>query len=151
MAFNSPITTDFIRVGGGYRYNAKADLILTATEFEDGLVTGRFAKLDTGSIDNFDGSATPEVAGIVLRDVTLPIEDGATVSGDLYQQVEYARKGLFSVEVKDGEDPALFGQVYVSNAGDADDGKATATNTDEEAVGWEFIEEVKPGVWLVSK
>lgn len=151
MAFDTGYLSDPVRVGAGERYDPKADLILTATAFEDNLRVGRFAKLDTGSLDNFDGSATPAVAGIVLRKASSPVEDTDVIDSDLYSQCEYARKGLITVAVKDGETPAQFGQVYVSNGGDADDGLATATDTDVTAPGWEFIKEIKTGVWLVSK
>lgn len=150
MPFNTGYLSDPVRVGAGERFDPKADFILTAITFEDGLNVGRFAKLDTGSLDNLDGSATPTLAGIVLRKGSNPVEDGATIDADLYGQVEYARKGAITVSVKTGETPAQFDPVYVSNA-PGSYGQATATNTDLASGGWEFIEEVKPGVWLVSK
>jgi len=147
MAFSIGHLNDPQNVGSGER-KGTSDLVLTSRDFEDNLVVGRFAKLDTGSIDNMDGSATPVVAGIVLRKVSTPVEDGAAIDADLYDQVEYLREGLCTVDVKAAETPAQFGRVYVSNLGDADDGLATATNTDI-AVNGEFIEEVQDGVWLV--
>jgi len=147
MSFASTFSNDPTAVGAGERYGANA-IALGATTFEDGLKVGRFAKLDTASIDNLDGSATPVIAGVVLRPVTNAVEDGATIDASLYAQVEYLRQGLCTVDVKTGETPALFGRVYVSNAGDANDGLATATNTDE-PVNAEFISEVQTGVWLI--
>lgn len=147
MSFDTPYLDDPRKVGAGERYGS-ADVVLTALTFEDSLKVGRFAKLDTGSIDNLDGSASPVLAGVVLRNVANPVEDGAVVDADLYSQVEYVRQGLVTVDVKSGETPALFGRVYVSNAGDANDGLATATNTDE-PVNAEFIAEVQSGVWLI--
>lgn len=148
MSFSTGYLGDPSRVGAGERWDPNSALVLTATTFEDGLVVGRFAKLDTGSIDNMDGSATPVIAGVVLRNVASPVEDGQTVDGDLYDQVEYQREGLVTVELKDGETPAQFGTVYASNAGDADDGTATATDTDI-ATGAEFVQEVATNVWLI--
>jgi hypothetical protein len=58
------------------------------------------------------------------------------------------RQGLVTVGIKEGETPAKFGTVYASNAGDANDGLATATNTDIEVSG-EFIEEITDNVWLI--
>ena len=146
MAFQSGLPIDPAEVGAGERFTDQ--VILTATDFEDALKVGRFAKLDTGSIDNMDGSATPVIAGVVLRNVASPIESGATVDADLYTHIEYMRQGLVSIDIKTGETPDQFGRVYVSNAGDANDGLATATNTDV-AVNAEFIEEIQTGVWLI--
>jgi hypothetical protein len=147
MAFGTGYLDDPQNIGAGERLGT-VHAIFSATTFEDGLKVGRFAKLDTDSIDNFDGSATPVVAGVVLRNVANPVEDLATIDADLYSQVEYMRQGLVTVDVKTGETPAKYGRVYISNAGDASDGLATATNTDIPANA-EFIEEVQAGVWLI--
>lgn len=147
MAFATGYLDDPNRVGAGERYGSN-QVVLSATTFENGLRVGRFAKLDTGSIDNMDGSATPTIAGVVLRNVANAVEDLGTIDSALYSQVEYVRQGLVTVEVKTGETPVQFGAVYASNAGNADDGKATATNTDV-ATGAEFIQEIQTGVWLV--
>ena len=147
MSFATGYLSDPQNVGGGERFGLN-DIILTAVDFEDNLKVGRFAKLDTGSIDNMDGSASPVIAGVVLRNVANPVEDGAVIDADLYSQVEYMRQGLVAVDVKSGETPSLFDRVYVSNAGDANDGLATATNTDV-AVNAEFIHEIQSGVWLI--
>lgn len=146
MAFTTEYLADPSRVGAGERWGNN-NIVLTSRDFEDGLVVGRFAKLDSGSIDNMDGSSSPVLAGVVMRHATSPVEQ-TTVDADLYDQVEYVRAGLVTVRIKDGETPAQFGTVYVSNAGDADDGLATATNSDIEASA-EFIEEVKTDVWLI--
>jgi hypothetical protein len=143
MAFATGAIGDFQKVAGGERFGT-ANVVLTATTFQAGLKTGRFAKLDAGSLDNLDGSENPVIAGVVLRNVTSCLEGGATVAATLYSQAEYLRSGLVTVDVKAGETPAKFGAVYASNT----TGEATATNTDI-ATGAEFIEEVKSGVWLV--
>lgn len=147
MAFDAVRTDDPTKVGAGERFGTN-QLILTARSFEDNLRVGRFAKIDTARLDNMDGSATPVIAGVVLRNVANPVEDDATVDADLYSQVDFIRQGLVSVRVKTGETPSRFDRVYVSNAGDANDGMATATNTDV-AVNAEFIEEIQTGVWLI--
>lgn len=147
MSFETGHLNDTQNVAGGERYGANI-IALTATEFEDQLKVGRFAKLDTASIDNMDGSATPVIAGIVLRNVANVVEDGGVIDSSLYEQIEYIRQGLVSVDVKAGETPALFDRVYVSNAGDANDGLATATNTDE-AVNGEFVYEIQDNVWMI--
>jgi hypothetical protein len=147
MAFSSDVLSDIQKVKSGERW-ASNNIILSTTVFEDGLKIGRFAKLDAGSIDNLDGSATPIIAGVVVRSAARALEDADTVDKTLYQQAEYMRQGLVTVAVKEGETPAKFGTVYASNLGDANDGLATATNTDIEVSG-EFIEEVTDGIWLI--
>lgn len=148
MSFPNSPTNDLQALGGGERF-ASTIAILTADDFEDGLRVGRFAQIAAGRLDNMDGTATPNIAGVVLRNVSTPVEDGTTLDADLYHQADYARGGFVTVDVKDGETPpAMFGAVYVSNAGDADDGLATSTDTDL-TVNAEFIREVQVGVWLV--
>lgn len=150
MAFDTGYLSDPQRSAAGERFDPNSALVLTADDFENGLRVGRFAKIDSGSLDNLDGSATPVLAGVVLRKVSNPVEDDATIDSALFSQVEYQRQGLVTVAVKAGESaPSLFGAVYVSNAGNADDGLATSTNTDV-ATNAEFIREVRAGVWLVN-
>lgn len=149
MAFPSAFTTDPIQVGAGELWG-RNNIVLTARAFEDGLVIGRFAKLDAGSLDNVDSSATPVIAGVVLRNAANPIEDGSTIDGDLYKQCEYLRQGLVTVDVVAADTPAQFGAVFVSNTAGADAGKATTVDGEATvAANAEFIEEVKPNVWLV--
>lgn len=147
MAFASTFINDPTAVGAGERFGPNV-IALGAIDFEDNLKVGRFAKFDTGSIDNMDGSATPVIAGVVLRPVANAVELGGVLDADLYGQIEYLRQGIVTVDVKAGETPARFGRVYVSNAGDANDGLATATATDEPVNG-EFLHEVQSGVWAI--
>lgn len=147
MSFGTGYLDDPQAVHSGERLGVN-NIILSETTFEDQLKVGRFAKLDTGSVDNMDGSATPVIAGVILRNVANAVEDGGVIDSALYSQIDYIRQGLVTVEVKAGETPALFGRVYISNAGDANDGMATATNTDV-PVNAEFIYEVQANVWLI--
>lgn len=148
MSFSSGYLADPSLTGSGERYTPKSDVILSAVTFEDQLKVGRFAKVDAGSIDNMDGSATPVIAGIVIRSTATPIEDGGVIDSNLYDQIAYGRSGLFTVDAKAGETPSEFDAVYVSNAGNADDGKATVTNTDL-ASRAEYIQTITTDVWLV--
>jgi hypothetical protein len=147
MAFATTHLDDPQNVGAGERWGV-VNTILSTDSFEDSLRIGRFAKWDTSRLDNMDGSVTPVIAGVVLRNVANPVEDAAVVDAGLQTNVEYIRSGLVSVRVKAGETPARFGKVYASNAGDANDGMATATNTDV-VTNAEFIEEIQTGVWLI--
>lgn len=148
MAFATGFLADQQPTGPGERFGTN-QIVLAYRNFEDGLRVGRFAKLDAGRLDNMDGSATPVIAGVVLRNVANPVEDLSTVDGELFEQVEALYEGLVTVRVKVGETPARFGLVYASNEGDADDGLATADDSDE-PTGARFIEEVQPGVWLIA-
>lgn len=145
MAFATGYLNDPQRVGGGERYGDNV-VVLSASVFENGLKIGRFAKLDAGSIDNMDASATPVIAGVVLRNVAGAVEAGATIDAALTSSVEYVRAGLVTVEVKAGETPAQFGAVFADNAG-ATAGQAVTSGGI--ATGGEFIREEKPGVWLI--
>jgi len=147
MSFGTGYLSDPQAVGGGERVGA-LQLVLTAKTFQNQLKVGRFAQLKAGSLDNFDGTATPVPAGVVLRNVANAIESGGVVDATIYDQVEYLRQGLCTVDVKAGETPTQFGRVYISNAGDANDGLATATNTDV-AVNAEYVMEIQTGVWLI--
>lgn len=147
MAFSTANTNAAVAQGGG-ETNSNYKVILTSTNFENGLIAGRFAKLDTGRLDNMDGSASPVVAGVVLRDPANAVEDGATYDSTLYSQVDFQRAGLVTVNVLAGDTPAQFGRVFVNNTG-VNAGLAT-TNTGGVAVAAEFIREVRAGVWLIN-
>lgn len=147
MAFTTPVTT-IPNIGAGELGEGANHVVYTATVFEDDLKVGRFCKLDTAQIDNMDGSGTPVIAGVVLRSVTHALEQEAVYNKKLYNAIPYCRQGLVTVVVKTGETPALFERVYVSNDTGANDGKATATNTDV-AVNAEFVREIKTDVWQI--
>lgn len=149
MSFNSVRTDDIELVGAGERWS-NTNISLAANVFEDGLRIGRFAKLDTGSIDNIDSSATPVIAGVVLRTASRAVEDVDTIDAALYGQIEYMRQGLVSVDVVSADTPAQFGDVFVKNTNDADAGKATTVDdATTVAADAEFIREVKADVWLI--
>jgi hypothetical protein len=149
MAFSTGYLGDPQQVGGGERFGS-TNIVLAARTFEDSLKVGRFAKLDTGSLDNIDGSVTPVLAGVVLRNAANPVEDGAVIDADLYDQVEYQRQGLVSVDVAAAATPAQFGTVFVSNQGDANDGLAlSAAAAGDVTADAEFIEELATNVWLI--
>jgi hypothetical protein len=153
MAFGTGLLNDPQKVQGGERFGT-TNIILSETAFEDGLKVGRFAKFDTLSMDNMDGSATPVIGGLILRNVASPVEDADAIDSALFSQISYGRSGLYSVDVRTGETPVKFGAVFASNAGDANDGKASTTvgATPDIATGAEFLEEIAGGtnpVWLI--
>lgn len=97
--------------------------------FEDGLIIGRFAKYDAGSLDNMDASATPTIAGVVARNFT------GSLKRDTYNNVgdevntddvaELCNFGYVTVEVKDGITPVKYEPVYAENTTVGDYGEAT--------------------------
>lgn len=151
MAFPSQFTNDPQKAAGGELYG-NSHIILSAEKdaWLTGLNGGRFAISKAGIIQNADGTATPTIAGIVRRNPAGAVENDEAYTTDLASHVEYVREGVVSVYVKAGEvAPDLFGNVYMSNAGDADDGLATSTGTDVLTQA-EFIREETAGVWLVN-
>lgn len=151
MAFASAMTAEQVNVGSGTTLEAYSFDALATDTFESGLIIGRFAKLDAGSLDNMDASATPVVAGVVKREARYPMEDGGTITAEAGSPtgVSYVRNGYVTVEVKDGDTPAVFGTVYADNTTVGEYGKATTTATSNVDVGAEFIKEIKTGVWLI--
>lgn len=146
MSFSKPITGNVAQIGAGEMLS-DSKITLAFTEFEDLLKIGRFAKVDAGSLDNLDSSATPVIAGVVMRNVANSVESDSVFKQSLNSFVNVARSGLVTVEVKTGETPTVFGAVFASNAGDADDGKAlTAAG---EATNAEFVEEIQTDVWSI--
>lgn len=151
MAFENAFTAEQPNVGPGTTLEAFTFDALATDTFESGLIIGRFAKLDTGSIDNMDSSATPVIAGVVKREARYPIEAGGTVTtaAGSPSAISYVRNGYVAVEVKTGDTPAVFGTVYADNVGATDYGKATVTALNNIDVGAEFIKEIKTNVWLI--
>jgi len=153
MAFATGYKADFDKVGAGEEYGVN-NRVLGHRLYEDGLKVGRFAKVDTGRLDNMDGSATPVIAGVVLRTPAMPVEADGTIDAALQTgSVPYMQSGLIAVEVKTGQTPAYKGAVFACNAGDANDGQAAtaAESGDNVATGAVFIEEIQAGVWLIDQ
>ena len=149
MAFTVGYLSDPQAVGAGETLGVDG-IDLSADVFEDGLVVGRFAKLDTGSLDNIDSSVTPVIAGVVLRNTASAVEDGNTITTDNANIVEYRRTGIVTVDVVSADSPAKFGTVYVKNTADADAGKATTVDdATTEPFDAEFLHEVQTDVWAV--
>jgi len=138
MAFATGNLNDHQKIGSGENYGQ--GIVLADSAFENGLVAGRFAKVDTASIDNIDSSATPVIAGVVLRDPVMPVEDGEAYDVALYTQVEYQRHGLVTVQAVSGQTPALFAAIYAENQTPADYGKATTTSSGNADANAEFIQ-----------
>lgn len=149
MAFATGNLNDHQKIGSGENYGQ--GIVLADATFENGLIAGRFAKVDSASIDNLDSSSTPVIAGVVLRDIVMPVEDGAAYETDIQTQVEYQREGLVTVQAVSGQTPGLFDAIFAENQTPADYGKATLTSSGNAAANAEFIQLVDGAldVWQI--
>lgn len=156
MAFTNTVKTVYDALGSGEVLRSKPSNVDAFSTFEDGLVFGRFAKYDTGSLDNLDGSATPTIAGIVNRDLTQPTgvntyDSTRTPAGSV--SADCITFGYATVEVTTGITPARYGIVYATNDGlvPADYGNATTVSLNNIATNWVFVEEIQTDVWLIAR
>jgi len=147
MAFPTTPLNNQQLSGAGERFGT-LQTVLSAVAFQNLLKVGVFAQLAAGSIDNMNGSLTPTIAGVVLRNVAAPIESGGVIDNTIYPQVEYLRQGLVTVQVMAGVVPVQFQPVYASNAV-ATAGQASNVAAGNIATSAEFINEIKPGIWLI--
>jgi len=152
MAFDNTILDEFNELGSGEVLASMPNVIQAFETFEDGLVQGRFCKYDTGSVDNLDGSATPTLAGVSVRDITQATaantyDSTRTPAGDDVAMV--CNFGYVTIDVTDAATPAKYGQVYCVNAATADAGKATNDSGQLEVPGAIFWEEKADNVWVV--
>lgn len=139
-------------LGAGEILSGKVKNISTYATFEDGAKVGHFLKLDTGSIDNLDGSATPVIAGVGLRKLTGSIND-VTYTAELDNVIEVIDHGFVVVNIVSGNTPTAKGAVYAHNdsATSANYGKATTTSTNNVLVAnAKFVSQIDTDRWLIS-
>ncbi len=153
MAFKNTVLSESAKLGAGEVVKSKPYVTEAFATFEDGLIQGRFAKYDTGSLDNLDGSATPTIAGIVRRKIGGELGVSTYRStGTLVDTVAEAHTmGFATVDVVASLTPARYGTVYAENQTAGEYGKATTVSTDNVATNWVFIEEIDTDVWLVAR
>lgn len=153
MAFsnNDTIQQDAPGLGAGELFKGHVNNTDAFSTFEDGLIVGRFAKYDTGSLDNLDGSATPTIAGVVKRNLTGDLTKTTynTTGASVDDIAECVNFGYVTVAVTDTATPVKYGQVYAVNAATADAGKATNDSGQLQIPGAIFWKEIKAGVWVV--
>ena len=152
MAFPSQVLSDPPPVSSGEEFgNTEANIKFTAVSpnFENGLIVGRFAGINNELIKNLDGSAIA-IAGVVLRKIANAIESINTIDTSIFSTATYLRQGLVTVEVVVGQTPNRLLPVFVSNAGDANDGKVvTSAGAGIESFNAVFVREIKTDVWLI--
>jgi len=150
MPFDTAVKQDVDGLDAGELFGGHVGNTDAFIDFEDGLNIGRFAKYDTGSLDNLDNSATPKIAGVVKRNLTGDLTK--TVYDTEDDVADLVNFGYVTVEVVDGDTPAKYGAVYAHNdsASTVDYGRATTTTTNNvEVVGADFWKEIKTNVWVV--
>ena len=153
MAFNNTVLNESAKLGAGEVIKSKPYVTEAFSTFEDGLIQGRFAKYDTGSLDNLDGSATPTIAGIVRRKIGGELDVSTYRStGTLVDTVAEAHTmGFATIDVVTSLTPARYGVVYAENQTAGEYGKATTVSTGNVETNWVFIEEIDTDVWLVAR
>lgn len=154
MAFNEAVLQEAPDLGAGEVIKSGPHGVQAFELFQDGLREGRFAKFDTGSVDNLDGSATPVICGIVKRKITGEIGAGvySTSGQEIDQVAEVINFGYATVTVTDAATPAKYGAVNVINADTAEAGKATNAAVGAGVVSAGdvvFWEQKAANVWLV--
>lgn len=156
MAFKNTVLAGIPDLGAGEIIKSAPHDVQAYTEFEEGLLAGRFCRFVAGEVKNLDGTATPKIIGIPMRKITGEIDDTSfyTKLGLGYDDVaEVIEFGYATVEVSATADPKRHDPVHVVNeASNAENGKATeeAIVAGIIAVGQTvFWEEKQPGVWLI--
>jgi len=149
--FNNAVLEDANGLESGEVFRSHVNNTDAFRTYEDGLIKGRFAKYDTGSVDNMDGSATPTIIGIAARDLTSSMKKDTYDTTDDIANVH--NFGYITVDVVAGNTPTKYGAVYAENAGinaGADYGKATTLSTGNVLVAdADFWKEIKTNVWVV--
>lgn len=149
MAFTNDLSVKKGQIGEvNYSFNPKIDAV--TFDYNSPLKIGRIAQYKDGVLCDLDATATPIIAGVVVRNIANAIENGDTftTNGDgAVIQVEVLSFGLINVAVKDGDTPSKFGKIYAVISGD-DAGKVTTDSTALEVKGY-FNRPVETGIWEV--
>ena len=156
MAFTNGVLNDVQQIFQGEVIQTSPYNVDSFDKFEDGLAIGKFAKLDTGSVDNLDGSATPLLIGVPVRKVNKALESNTYDSTGTVvdKNANICNFGRITVEATSVAVPTVGAQVYVINgAANADNGRVTQNAGETDALivtGAIFKEEKQTGVWVVT-
>lgn len=162
MAFNDGVLPEVVQIDEGEILATSPYNVDSFDKFEDGLKIGLFAKLDSGSVDNLDGSATPLLVGVPKRKINKAIGSDTYIStpvnglADKVADVcNFGRITAVMTATAVAAATAVEGdQVYVINGvANADNGKVTNNSGETEALivtGAVFNREKKSGIWVVT-
>ncbi len=139
------------KVGAGEIQANGGNVILSTTDFENTatatkVLAGRFASV-TAAGKLVKGAGNGTLAGVVVRETTNSLEVNPDGSFDAASNIiSFLRSGLITVDASTNEvAPAQFTKVKVKDS----DGTATTATTNSSDTNAEFIEEIKPQVWLI--
>jgi hypothetical protein len=167
MAFIDGVLPEVVQIDEGEVLATSPHNIDSFDKFEDGLKIGLFAKLDSGSVDNLDGSATPLLVGVAKRKINKAIGSDTYVTtpvdGLVDKVADVCNLGRITVKVVAGITPTMGETVYAYNNTDNDTaswGMATYNATDLDLAGTTavanattsavFNKEVQTGIWVVT-
>jgi len=162
MPFDNGVLPEVVQINEGEVLTTSPHNIDSFDQFEDGLKIGLIAKLDSGSVDNLDGSGTPLLVGVPKRKINKAIGSDTYIStavNGLADKVadicNFGRVTVLMTDTSVAADTAKTGdQVYVINgAANADNGKVTNNSGETEALivtGAVFSREKKSGVWVIT-
>jgi len=99
MAFETGYLADIQSVDAGEEYGVQ-NRILGQRQYAEGLMVGRFARVEAGVLTPFDGTAVTAIAGVVIRNRATAVETGGVIDVDLTTgAVSYMQDGLVTVTV----------------------------------------------------
>jgi hypothetical protein len=153
MAFNSAVQANVQNVDGGELLVTAPYAVTSYDSFQDGLKIGRIAQIKAGVVSNLDGTSTPDICGVVRRDVANATVAGETISADYSLRADVVDFGRVTVFTATGAVPTEGSAVYVINNTSADAGKVTQNSSATGALALTdvvFYKEVKAGVWTVT-
>lgn len=146
MAFTT--TTQPTELGTGIERGH--NITTSYSKFITGLKIGLFARLSAGSILNLDGTATPNIVGVVRRSISNAVESESNYVTGVVNIVDVVESGLVTVKVATGVNPVKNEKVYAINTVGVEIGKATnvvGTNIPVDGV---FYEKVSATVWTIK-
>jgi len=162
MAFTDGVLDEVIQIEEGEVITTSPNNVDNYDKFEDGLKIGLFAKLDTGSVDNLDGSATPVLIGVPKRKINKAIDSEVYVSvpvnGLADANADVCNFGRVTVVMSDlaiaAATAAEGDQVYVVNSATPGlAGKVTDNSIETDALivpDCTFKREKQSGIWVVT-
>jgi hypothetical protein len=162
MAFTAGVLDEVTQIDQGEVITTSPYNIDSYDNFEDGLIIGRFAKLDSGSVDNLDGSATPVFAGVPKRRINKAIASDTYISvpvnglkDSTADLVNFGRVTVGMTATAVAAATATEGaQVYVINAAANPDNGLVTDNVAETGAlivpDCTFKREKQSGVWVVT-
>jgi len=150
MGFNTAIQED-MTVGSSGEILQGHDSNTDVFDFEDGLRSGVICQFLNGKATNLDGTATPVIAGVPLRNMTGSMESADYKTAE-HNKVDICNFGYITVELLAGANPTRFDKVYTLNNATADAGKITQDDSVTDVIEVEdtdFYKQLSPTVWVI--